>query len=445
VRAESRLSWLAVAAGSALCATAAAVGADARWLAALGSAIADARAIPASIPYATAPTHDWANVPVLGELVFHWLEALGGDRALVAAQAAAVAAMLAFVLRDMRGAGASDAASALVLVAIPFATVSSLFVVRAQLFSLPLFALALLLLRAETRRPTWHIWLFVPLVALWSNLHGAVLTALVLASVYLVVERMRHDHWVALGVLLASWAALFATPALARTGHYYVGVLQSEPAQSGFGLWAPLSLRSPLDMLLVAVALPLLWLAVRARPKTWELLCAVLLIAATVHVGRNSVWLVLFLAAPAARGLGFRAAAPARRMMLVCAWIVPVVLFATAFTRAPQQTVAGEHLRGKASRLAVGHAILADAENAEQLALDGRRVWIANPIDAFDRREQHLYVSWLAGRPAGDAALRRHDVVLVQIDAPAQRRLAHNTAFREVARDNVSVLYRRAS
>ena len=99
----------------------AAVGADARWLAALGDAIARAGRIPSSIPYAAAPSHDWVNVPVLGELVFHWLDVLGGDRALVAAQAVAVAAMLTFVLRDMRAAGASDGACALVIVAIPFA------------------------------------------------------------------------------------------------------------------------------------------------------------------------------------------------------------------------------------------------------------------------------------------------------------------------------------
>src|SRR5947209_5562589 len=140
MRIESRLSWLAVAAGSALCASVAAVGADARWLAALGAAIVHAGRIPDSIPYAAAPSHDWVNVPVLGELFFHWLEALGGDRALVAAQAVAVAATLTLLLRDMRAARAADGARALVIVAIPFAAVSALFVVRAQLFSLPLFA-----------------------------------------------------------------------------------------------------------------------------------------------------------------------------------------------------------------------------------------------------------------------------------------------------------------
>jgi hypothetical protein len=445
VRAESRLSWLAVAAGSALCAAVAAVGADARWLAALGRAITDAGRIPSSIPYAAAPSHDWVNVPVLGELVFHWLDALGGDRALVAAQAVAIAAMLTLVLRDMRAAGASDGACALVIAAIPFAAVSSLFVVRAQLFSLPLFALAVVLLRSEARERSWRIWLLVPLVALWSNLHGAVLTGLVVATVYLILERFRHDRWVALGVLLGAWGALFVTPALARTGEYYLSVLHSAPAASGFGLWAPLSFHNPLDVVFVAVMLPLLWFAVRARPQAWELVCLVLLIGATVHVGRNSVWLVLFATAPAACGLRFRSGAPARRLVLTCAWIVPIVLLATAVTRGPMQTVAGDELRAEAARLAAGEPILADAENAEQLALDGRQVWIGNPIDAFSRSDQRAYLEWLQGHNRGDAVLRGHDVVLVQLDSRAQQRLARNAGFREVARDGVSVLYRRAS
>ena len=445
MRAESRLSWLAVAAGATLCAAVSAVGADARWLAALGSAITRAGRIPSSIPYAAAPSHDWVNVPVLGELVFHWLDALGGDRGLVAAQAVAVAVMLTLLLRDMRAAGASDGARALVIVGIPFATVSALLVVRAQLFSLPLFALAVLLLRTEARRPSHRLWLLVPLVALWSNLHGAVLTGLAVATVYLLVDRLRRDRWTALGVLAASWGALFVTPAFARTGEYYLGVLHSEPAVSGFGLWAPLSLRNPLDVVFMAVAVPLLWFAVRARPKTWELVSMVLLAIATVHVGRNSVWLVLFVAAPAACGLRLRGVVSARGVLLASAWVVPIVLLVAAISRGPMQTVAGPALRGQAVRLAGGQPILADSEDAEQLALDGRRVWIANPIDAFARNDQRAYLSWLQGRGAGDTLLRRHDVVLVQVDSKAQQRLARDDAFREVERDAVAVLYKRAS
>jgi hypothetical protein len=438
MRVESRLSWLAVAAGSALCASVAAVGADARWLAALGGVIARAGRIPSSIPYAAAPSHDWVNVPVLGELVFHALEAVGGERSLIGAQALAVAATLTLVLRDMRAARASDPACALVLIAIPLAAASSLFVVRAQMFSLPLFALLVVLLRAEARSPSRRVWLVVPLVALWSNLHGAVLAGLLVFTVYVLVERRG-----AIAVLVAAWAALFLTPALAQTGDYYWTVLHSEPAASGFGLWAPLSWHNPLDVLFVAVAVPLLVLAVRAQPRRWELFSLAILAASSVHVARNSVWLVLFVAAPAAAGMRLRDLRLSHRLLLVCGWAVPVILFAAAVSRPPLQSVAGASLRAQAVRLAAGAPILADAEDAEQLALDGRRVWIANPIDAFPRREQRLYLDWLRGRPAGDALLREHDVVLVLVDSPPQSRLAHDAHFREVGRDSASVLYAR--
>ena len=438
MRVESRLSWLAVAAGSALCASVAAVGADARWLAALGGVIARAGRIPSSIPYAAAPSHDWVNVPVLGELVFHALEAVGGERGLIGAQALAVAATLTLVLRDMRAARASDPACALVLIAIPLAAASSLFVVRAQMFSLPLFALLVVLLRAEARSPSRRVWLVVPLVALWSNLHGAVLAGLLVFTVYVLVERRG-----AIAVLVAAWAALFLTPALAQTGDYYWTVLHSEPAASGFGLWAPLSWHNPLDVLFVAIAVPLLVLAVRAQPRRWELFSLAILAASSVHVARNSVWLVLFVAAPAAAGMRLRDLRLSHRLLLVCGWAVPVILFAAAVSRPPLQSVAGASLRAQAVRLAAGAPILADAEDAEQLALDGRRVWIANPIDAFPRREQRLYLDWLRGRPAGDALLREHDVVLVLVDSPPQSRLAHDAHFREVGRDSASVLYAR--
>ena len=439
MRVESRLSWLAVAAGSALSASVAAVGADARWLAAVGAVIARAGNIPSSIPYAAAPSHDWVNVPVLGELVFHALWSLDGERALVLAQAVAVAATLMLVLRDMRAAGASDTAAAVVLVVIPFASAASLFVVRAQMFSLPLFALLVLLLRSDARSSSRRIWLLVPLVALWSNLHGGVLAGLVVATIYLLFQRR------AFAVLAAAWAALFLTPALVHTGDYYWTVLHSEPAASGFGLWAPLSWHSPLDVLFVAVALPFVVLAVRAQPRRWELYAIALLAVSSVHVARNSIWLVLFVAAPAAAGMHLREISASRRLLVAGAWLVPIVLLLAAFAREPVQSVAGSPLRVKAVRLAAGAPLLADAEDAEQLALDGRRVWIANPLDAFDRRDQRLYLDWLRGRPGGDALLRRHRVVLVALDSPPQKRLAHMRAFREAGRDIAAVLYVRVS
>jgi hypothetical protein len=442
----SRLSWLAVSIGTAVCALLAVIGADARWLAALGRTIAHAGTIPDGVPYAAAQSHGWANVPVLAELVFHAVERAGGDRALIVAQILAVAAALLLIAVDMRKAGAPDGARAVVLVAIPFATVASLVIVRSQLFSLALFPLCALLLRSESRNPSRRIWLLVPLVALWSNLHGAVLVGVAVAGAYLVFDRARHDLRAALSVLAASLAALFATPALGRTGSYYLGVLHSEVAVKGEGMWAPLSLQNLLDVLFVVVALPLLVLALRSRPKLWELVALCALAASAVHVGRNSVWFIFFVATPAAFGLSggrLKRLLPSPGVVRACA-LAPLALLLFVVLRTPPQSGAGDELRAEAGRVAAGSPILADDVDAEKLALDGRRVVIANPIDAFNLRDQQLYLSWLDGRPAGDVLLRDVRAVVVPVGSRAERRLARDRGFRRVAQDAAAVLYARA-
>ena len=441
---SSRLTWLAVALATGVCALLATVGADARWLAALGATIVRTHSIPDGVPYAAASSAHWVNVPVLGELAFHAFESLGGDRGLLLAQVVAVALAFALLALDMRAAVAPDASRAIVLVAVLFAAAPSLIVARSQLFSLVLFPALLLVVRSEARRRSPRVWLLVPLIALWSNLHGAVLAGLAVAAAYLLLHRLRSDPAVAITVLLASVAALFLTPALARTGEYYVGVLHSEAARRGDGMWAPLSVHAPFDVLFVVVAVPLVMLALRSRLPRWELVCLVALAVSSIHVSRNSVWLAMFIAVPAACGLGrtrLRDVVPSQIVVVACA-VVPVLLFVVGIARTPSANVAGTTLRDRAVSLAHGTPILADDADAEQLALDGHRVWIANPLDAFDRRDQLLYLEWLDGTAPGDRVLDRDArVVLVMRDSPSQRRLARDASFRSVGRDETSVLY----
>jgi hypothetical protein len=442
---SSRLTWLAVALGAGGCAVLGSVGADARWLAALGRTILAQGSIPTGVPYAAAPSVDWVNVPVLGELVFHALQAVGGDRGLLLAQLVAATAALTLLALGMRALGAPDAASAMVLLLVFFAVVPSFIIVRAQLFSLVLFCAALLLLRAEARRPSRRVWLLVPLIALWSNLHGAVLVGLAIAAAYLVLERARREPVVAACVLAASCAALFVTPALAASGNYYLGVLRSEAARRGEGLWAPLSVHKPFDVLFILVAIPLLVFALRSGLRVWELVCIAALVAMTLHAGRNAVWLVFLVAAPAAHGLGKRFShdlTVSRRTLVLCAWI-PAVFLVIGVLQRPHQDGAGKRVRSEAVRIAAGKPILADGIDAEQFALDGRRVLIANPLDAFSRRDQRLYLDWLAASPAGDALLRGVTTVVVTRGSPPQQRLERDRSFRRVAVDAKAVIYAR--
>src|SRR5581483_7885245 len=179
-RSSSGLTWLAAAFGAAACALAGEIGADSRWLAAVGAAIVRLGRIPHAIPYATAPSNGWHDAPALGVAL--------GDRGLLLAQVAAVGVALAALAVDLRRAGARDGAGAAVVLAVVAAVPATFFVVRAQLFSLALFPVLAAILRDVARRPSRRIWLAPPLLALWANLHGGVLVGAALAGTYLVLH-----------------------------------------------------------------------------------------------------------------------------------------------------------------------------------------------------------------------------------------------------------------
>ena len=425
------------------CAVLTTIGADARWLAALGGAIVRTGAIPSGVPYASIPSDGWHNAPVLAELVCHGLEAGLGDRGLVLLQVVAVAVALGVLARQIAAEAGSTYVSGLVVLLVPAGAASAFLIVRAQVFSLALFPLLLLLLRAEARAPSRRIWLLVPLVVLWTNLHGAVLVGIAVAACYLLVDRFRTDRLVAIGVLVASAAAAFATPAGAATGRYYLGALGNAWASAHEGLWAPPSPRQPLDVLFVVVALPLAAAAVRARPRPWEWLAAAGLAVAVATAARNEVWLVVFLAPLAARGL--RRGVPLRPARVAFAGPLLVAaagLVVAALVRAPTQLGAGPALRQEAVAAARGTPILADPYDAEQLALQGATIVIGNPIDAFDGRDQRLYVDWVRGSPtAGRLLAPTARVALVRRGIAAQRRLARDPAYCAAAADRRSILY----
>jgi hypothetical protein len=445
-RAPARLTLLVGCFVTALCALLATVGADAGWLAALGHDIAQSWSIPGGVPFAAISSNGWHNVPVLGELVFHGLQAGLGTRGLVFAQVVAVVVCLTFVSVDMRRARVPDAPAALILILTAFAAAPALLVVRSQLFSLALFPLLVLLLRAEARAPSRRIWLLVPLVALWSNLHGGVLLGVAVAGAYLLFERARRQPWTAVGIMAGMGLALFATPALVETAAYYRGVLGSRAATQGEGMWQPLSLHAPFDVVFLVVAVPVLVLALRSRPRLWETVAIVGLTIAAVRSGRNEVWLALFVALPAARGLaGSRRWQATVPPLVVAAIAVLLALMAgVGLARTPVSSGATPALLGHAAVAARGTPILADGVDAEQLALAGKRILIGNPLDAFPLREQQRYLDWLAGRPAGDVEVSRVRVAIATLDSAAQRRLAARRDFVEVARDKRAVLYVRA-
>jgi hypothetical protein len=430
---------LAIGIGCALAAVIGTVGADARWLPALGEAIASRGGIPHGVPFASAPSADWPNVPVLAELVLHWLTAAFGDRGLLLAQLVAVAGGLGFVAADMRRRGAGDPAAGLIILLIIVGALPALLVIRGQLFSLLLFPALAALLRAEMRAPSRRVWAVPLLLALWSNLHGAVLVGLAVAAAYLVLSRARSRPLEAAAVLASSLLAVCATPALERTPSYYLGVLRNEAARRGEGLWAPLSLGSGFDLLLLATGIVLVALALRARPAPWEIVALVALAILTVKTARSGVWL-LFFAGP----LGARSLRLGSTRRTVPGLAVAALLVVFGLARGPLSTGAGKQLLDDALRHAAGTPILADGVIAEQVAQAGGRVWMSNPLDAFSLRDQRLYLNWIDGRPDGSRALAHAPrSVLVGRHGGAAQLAAQAKSLRIVATDEDAILYLR--
>jgi hypothetical protein len=406
------------------------VGADARWLAAVGSTVAQGHFVH-SVPFATAPTSGWVNPPVLGELVFHWLWTLLGDRGLILAQALAVFAAFVALARGLRresGGGAAAAALFFVLIG----SLPAILVARNQLFSLALFPLLLLLLERESREPSRRIWLAVPVLVLWANLHGAVLVGYALLAVYVVVARRREFP-----VLLAASLALFATPELWHTSRYYAAVAENEAARMGVGLWSPLG-TGPFDLLLVLAALTLLVIAVWPRTRlwhTWEAVAVVGLAAASIHAARLGTWLLFVAAYPAARSL--RIGRPSTAPVLVPAVLALLVLAGLLHTPFD----AGSHSLARVAADS-GSPVLADPVPAEQVAVAGGTVWVGDPIEAFRHRDQRLYLDWVAGKAAGTSAVEHAEFVLVLRSSPAGRASVLDPRLVPILRDRHAVLYR---
>jgi hypothetical protein len=91
---------------------------------------------------------------------------------------------------------------------------------------------------------------------------------------------------------------------------------------------------------------------------------------------------------------------------------------------------------------ASGRTVLAEPIAAEVVEVDGGRVWVADPLDAFPRGDQRIYLDWSEGKPGGRAALAHASLVLVRDGSAAGRASAGDGALRRVARGDGYTLYR---
>ncbi len=184
----------------------------------------------------------WTDQQWGAQLLAYGAHELGGHAFL--ALVAAVFVVAAFVIAAIGARRLGAGPRAIVLVFFPVILAAPwAWTIRAQVFVLPLFTGLVWLLSSEARRPTRKVYLAIPLLVVWANLHGSValgaLLTMLLGSIELVSSRGRSIRRSALLVVLAPLAVLATPYGPVETARYYRLLLLDPPFADRVTEWQP--------------------------------------------------------------------------------------------------------------------------------------------------------------------------------------------------------------
>jgi hypothetical protein len=261
------------------------------WLTLLGGREIAAHGLPRSDALAVVTQgRPWVDQQWLAQLFFWRLTELGGLRLDLLVTVGLLAAALVLALREARLRGGS-AVSIAPFALLPVVVFTSF--LRAQLFSQLLFVLTLALLCQQSRSPSRRVWLVFPLLVLWANLHGAAIVGAALVSLLGACElAARRRRMRALGLLIAPWFCLLATPYGLAIGSYYRSTLANPLLRRTITEWQAPTLASATGLALLALAAAALALVVK-RPSDvnrFEQAALAATLAAALLTVRSITW-----------------------------------------------------------------------------------------------------------------------------------------------------------
>jgi hypothetical protein len=245
----------------------------------------------------------WVDQQWLAQLVLYRLAVLGNLRLVMLVHVGLLAGAMAAALAAARWRGGS--ARSVGLVAAPALVVILMSAqMRAQSLAYPLFVAVAWLLIADARAPSRRVFLVLPILVLWANIHGSVVLGALLATVagvLLIVRAVRHRagsrEQLARGALLAVAPCLcvFASPYGSSLFHYYGSTAFNPSFGRVVSEWQH-SWPSLVTLPFYVLAGVCLWLLLRSRRlvSTFEQLALLLLFAAGVAALRNMVWFSFF-------------------------------------------------------------------------------------------------------------------------------------------------------
>ena len=248
---------------------------------------------------------EWIDQQWLAHVSLYGLWSAGGWPLVLLSDLVLYLAAFVVVAIAARLLGASERAVALAVMA-GFALGASNTVLRAQIPAYVLFALVLLLCLLDERRPSGRVFLALPVLALWANVHGSVVLGaglVALRGVTLAVGGLRARApmraWLPRtgALILLPWLCTLASPYGMALPRYYHRVLGNSTFANVVTEWAASTIRN--DPYFFALLLPGVWLMAKSRSAVGPF--AQLAFLGTAVAGllavRNIVWFALVAAA----------------------------------------------------------------------------------------------------------------------------------------------------
>jgi hypothetical protein len=239
----------------------------------------------------------WTDQQWGAQVFMYGVYSLGGFALLSATTALFVVGAFSIAAAAARSLGAGARAFWVmflpVLVAAPWG-----WSIRAQMLALPLYTGLLWLLATQARTPSRRVWLALPILVVWANVHGSValgaLLVMMLGAYELVRSRGRTWKRSAALVVLAPLAVLVTPYGPAATVRYYHLLLVDPPFAGRVTEWhwAEPAFNTLFFYVLAAMTVVIVWLG-RKRLTAFDFLVLALTFAGGVNAIRGIVWFAL--------------------------------------------------------------------------------------------------------------------------------------------------------
>ena len=400
----------------------------------------------------------WIDQQWLAHLAFYGLVAAGGVKAALIAHVALLTAAFCLALTAARRLGASGRS-------VFWVGTASLFLapwmlqLRSQSFAYLLFVGVLWLLARDSRSPSRQVFLVLPLLVLWGNLHGSVVLGAGLVALRGLTAGRRPRSLAVVG--LAPLTLLVSPYGLSLLGYYRDMLVAPEFARM-VGEWRPPTFSQAWPFFLLALVA--VWLLARAgsRVTLFEKLALLTTIAAGFLAVRSITWFAL--ACVVLLPVAVEAALPLRRprepgrplRVLACAGALAIpVTFAVmaawpgqayesrwserALRAVAQVTDADPSARVYASERYADWLLWQKPELAGRVAFDVRfELYSDEELDAIFRFRNRIGDDWRAAAAGYDVVVLDR-VATPELEAP----LLESPGARLLYGDElVSVLYR---